>query len=323
MAEIPWKQLSRDAYGVNAAAATTGRFEPPQKPGRVSLSAICSRCQHNTTSTEVLEVQPAAVDETAARELHAGAIATTVAVDCLCDRKHRGRPRAMRRGCGARWALAVSGPVDASGTAAVEAGRLAEAPTPEDEAALAALITQQLGHARKTAENWRTGLLLLAGLVTTFAIVKGTEDIAKLSDPWPIVLALLAASALIAAVVGALFSLAASFGVPGTTIAVRHGLEQELADWRQDEARRSGDRIRVAAVLAVVSVALLAAAVGVTWFAGTEPPAYLQIGAEPGAVCGKVKESDETSVTITDAANVDHEVALSAVRSLAVVGECQ
>lgn len=324
MAMVRWRKYQSNSFGAKAAGTATGKFEPPDAPVRVVLTGWCPRCNHQTPNTELIRVPAPSAEEHVELGVRRQVepIKGTVALDCACTVSHPGRPRKVTSGCGARWALLVSGPKDQAGTAVIKAGKLETAPTAEDEAAAGAIANEELVSARKTAQDWRTGLLLLAGLVTTFTVAKGTESVTKLSDPLPWLLAGVSLLAIGLAIAGALLSLRASFGMPGETLEVHRGFAQDIRDWKQDEATRSSERIWQATRASVLSVALLIAAVGITWFGGTKPAAYLRVGTSPQAVCGKLTESNETSLTVTDAANVKHAVSMSKVVSLEVVDSC-
>jgi hypothetical protein len=324
-AKVRWRLTPSDRYGSEVAGKTLGTFDEAIPPTRVELTAQCPRCEHATINTEQLSIQAPSDggDETAESLTRNEAVAMTVAVDCQCNSSHAGRPKAHKAGCGARWALYVSGPRGIERAATVEAGQLADAPTAEDEAALESLVDSELASARKTAESWRTGILLFTGVLTSFSIFKGADAVTKLVDPLPLVAVGLAVLGFIFAIAGALLSLRASFGVPGDRLEVRRGLAQDIANWKSDEANRASERIWQATWAVVIAVALLGVATLVTWFGGTRPTAYLRVGASPETVCGKLTKSDETALTVTDAQNVEHSVPMTSVRSLEIVDSCK
>jgi hypothetical protein len=57
-------------------------------------------------------------------------------------------------------------------------------PTPlsiAEDQAFSTLVSTQLDSVRKTAENWRNGLVAMAGLIAAFSIIKGPSDVADLT----------------------------------------------------------------------------------------------------------------------------------------------
>jgi hypothetical protein len=57
-------------------------------------------------------------------------------------------------------------------------------PTPfsiAEDQAFSTLVSTQLDSVRKSAENWRNGLVAMAGLIAAFSIIKGPSDVAGLA----------------------------------------------------------------------------------------------------------------------------------------------
>src|SRR4051812_31943491 len=80
--------------------------------------------------------------------------------------------------------------------------------------AIEALAERQLADARKAAENWRTGLAGLLTLLTTILVVRGKDSISDIAVGWRWPLGFCLVGAVVIAVAGAYWSLAAAYGRP-------------------------------------------------------------------------------------------------------------
>jgi hypothetical protein len=90
-------------------------------------------------------------------------------------------------------------------------------PTPlsiAEDQAFSTLISTQLDSVRKTAENWRNGLVAMTGLIAAFSIIKGPSDVAGLTHGVAYWVGILLFLALRSAAFGAWSSLAAAYGEP-------------------------------------------------------------------------------------------------------------
>lgn len=186
---------------------------------------------------------------------------------------------------------------------------------------LRALDRGQLDRVRATAEKWRDGLAVLLGLIAVVGVVKGREDVQELDDPARFVVGALILLALACAAAGTVLAARAAFGLPR-----RHwltGEADELDELRETQAADAARDLRLAVVLTLGTLALLAAAVGLTLYApGAEPdePVLRVRSPESGEVCGTVERSEAGQLTLK---TVDGEVTVDLADALVTVtGAC-
>ncbi|MFD5099458.1 hypothetical protein [Streptomyces albidochromogenes] len=120
----------------------------------------------------------------------------------------------------------------------------------------------QLMTARHQAEGYRNFLASLTGLLTTVFVLKGQENLAKLSPGvrWTVI-ALLAAGFL-ALIVSSWLAVSAVHGRPGETLVLE---ATQILEYEVERTRRVWVLVEWARWLALVGVVCVAAAVLVTW----------------------------------------------------------
>jgi hypothetical protein len=122
----------------------------------------------------------------------------------------------------------------------------------------------QLDIARKQADTWRTGLATLTTLLTAILVIKGRDDLSTLTTTAQIVVAALLGLALLLLLTATMWVSRALAGPPGEEILLTG---EDLQDWTNGEVRKISRALRWAPGLAAISVVVVAAAIGVTWFA--------------------------------------------------------
>ncbi|GGC90183.1 hypothetical protein GCM10011512_16390 [Tersicoccus solisilvae] len=182
------------------------------------------------------------------------------------------------------------------------------------------LQASELEQIRQHAANWRNGLSALLGLITTVSIVKGRDTIVGLSQGAQVLVGVLLALALGAASVGTLLSLRAAYGFPKQRpVGQSPG---DLRERRRERAKSASRDLRWAVTLTFLTLLLLAAGVGVTWYGPRGVPAYLEItDQEQHRTCGELVEGGATSVTL-EASGTRSKVPLQDVVAMEVVGRC-
>ena len=133
---------------------------------------------------------------------------------------------------------------------------------------------------RSRAEKWLGGLTALTGLVTTVLVIKGPQSTADIATSWKIAVGSLIALALAVLAFGTFRAYQSAYGDPGrldevssqpvTDLAVR------LARKRNEAAAAAQAHLRHAVFATLAAVALLAVAIGLTWFAPPGPEDSLQ-----------------------------------------------
>lgn len=157
-----------------------------------------------------------------------------------------------------------------------------------------------LSNVRSTAEKWAATLAAIIGLGGTIIFVKGRDDVSRLTTGYQLVIAVVIFAALVTALVATVFAALAAQGTPREVAWPSPG---ELRKWQRDEARKAIGHLRTSRILAVVVVALLAIAVGLTWFGAAKPaspaPATVLVVRKVGTpLCGRVVDSGGGAVSL-------------------------
>jgi hypothetical protein len=291
----PYAEVTADEWATVAAADWTGTVDPANPSTSFTVKGSCPRCGHAVAQAVVL-----AVDLTpAVANLAIPNLATCEAtVRCDCGKAHSGRP-SDGKGCGAYWRFAFQWSMLATNPATVRlfAGRRA---TPEDLRELEQLDELDKGElerVRSAADKWKTGLAALLGLTATVSVVKGRDSFSSLSTTSQHVIIVILAAALVCAMVAALLAMSAAYG------PLRRQLlgTADLRTLRLKAAEGARRDLRLARGLTVLAVALLAAAIGITWWASEPTPAMARITkADNSSLCAKYVRSSEQAIFIGD-----------------------
>ena len=145
----------------------------------------------------------------------------------------------------------------------------------ETAALLARNEASRLQLVRTRAEKWLGGLTALTGLVTTVLVIKGPQSTADIATSWKIAVGSLIALALAVLVFGTYLAYQSAYGDPGRLDEIKSqpvtGLAVRLARKRKAAAAAAQADLRHAVIATLAAVALLAVAIGLTWFAPTAP----------------------------------------------------
>ena len=158
----------------------------------------------------------------------------------------------------------------------------------------------QLDIARKQADNWRVGLATLTTLLTGVLIVKGKSDASVLPTSYQVTVAVLLAAALALLLTATMWLSRALAGPPGERILLTgEGLEQ----WTAGEVRKVTKALSWAPGLAAASVILVAAALGITWFAPAAQQqsdnSLVRVTTTGGQSCGALVGETKQEVILT------------------------
>lgn len=127
---------------------------------------------------------------------------------------------------------------------------------------------------RTRAEKWLGGLTALTGLITTVLVIKGPQPTADIATSWKITVGLLIAMALAVLVLGTYRAYQSAYGDPRRLDEMNPqpvtGLAVRFAAARNKAAADAQAHLSHAVIATLAAVTLLAAAIGITWFA---PPA--------------------------------------------------
>jgi hypothetical protein len=147
---------------------------------------------------------------------------------------------------------------------------------------------EALAKVRGAAEKWGTTLTAILGLVSTVLVVKGAEDVTKLSSNGKLAVALILGAALVCAVAAAAF---AAFAAQGTPKELGWPSGRTLRRWERSQALKAKGQLRVSRSATILAVILMATALGVSWFgarAETSGSTLLFTPAQGKPLCGAV-----------------------------------
>lgn len=175
------------------------------------------------------------------------------------------------------------------------------APTPEQSKESRKLLDSsvaQLGAVRATAENWRNAGLVGSGIALGGAVLAGPATIAALPPTSRITTLILLAGGLIIAILAITFSIRASIGWPRWLQA-----SDPLArrKWEWDETRLVIVLLKWSMALTVVSVVLVASAIGValtTYPASNKPGQVLLVDQSGDSYCANALERNGRKIII-------------------------
>ncbi|TGN63367.1 hypothetical protein EXE59_04960 [Nocardioides eburneiflavus] len=185
------------------------------------------------------------------------------------------------------------------------------------------LADKQLESVRKMAENWRTGLAALLGLVSIFSVVKAPTATADM-DTWAIWTTggLLFTSALLA-VLGADQAMRAAYGVPQRMVRAKFfqiGGTQGINLAQAEDARSA---LRVARIMTYVALAALAGSVAMTWWGpGSDSDQVRATTSQGLVVCGTLVESADGVIQVDSKTAGPQRVKLTQVVKLEAVSTC-
>jgi hypothetical protein len=192
-----------------------------------------------------------------------------------------------------------------------------------------ALLSDELPRVRTGALAWRNGLgALLAGLIG-FGLLKGRSDVTQLEPGLATVVGLLLLAALASGAAAAALIMRAAHGRP-YSVPLRTILNGDYHDpaflARLDEADASQRALSRGVLLSFTCVALLTAAVGLTWYGPTKEKPRIEVRLANGSTeCGEVVSVASGTLVLKTAGgqatiNLDQLTGLRAVDSCAPAG---
>lgn len=182
--------------------------------------------------------------------------------------------------------------------------------TPSDLAAEQAAqdaAGSQLTSVRGAAEKWAGAIGTLIGLFTLSGLVKGPDDFAKVNPAWQPAIPVLLGVAVVAGLLATLLAARAAYGLP--KVAWLTG--SLYAEDQTSAAATSARRLLMAIVAGVVSFALMAASVGIIWFAprAASSASLSLLTTSTMVACGELKSLGRSDITIADL-TTGHEVTI-------------
>lgn len=186
-----------------------------------------------------------------------------------------------------------------------------------------ALLGTQLADTRKIAENWRTGLAALLGLVTVFSAVKGEAAISGLEFRYAVATGVLLLMGVCVAVIGALASLRAAYGTPRAVSRGELLSTGGLPGYRYELACQAVSDLRWARWTTLTSLVCIIAAISVTWYGPRPAQAIIDVERTGSPhVCGKLVASADGYIDIELSSAEATRIANKDILSINAVSEC-
>jgi hypothetical protein len=149
---------------------------------------------------------------------------------------------------------------------------------------------EALTRVRAAAEKWAASLTAILGLFGTVLLVKGRDDISKLTVTFQVLVGLVLLAALVTAAVAAYL---AALAAQGTPEEVRWPSGPALRQWEREQALLAKGRMKTSRRVTGITLALLVAAVALTWYGPPDDEEsgqnVLVVPAAGAPVCGKLR----------------------------------
>jgi len=330
---IPYADDVRPQDTEKALKTLTVSLVPNEiKPKAIDFGGRCPRCGDPFQHREWLVVVAAALKlnylhmETLASGLDEIGIDRshgdhTVDLTCSCDAAHPHRPK-DKRGCGAHFRVRVTWAMAMAVKLEPPVGLPTAASAAEDNA-WSTLVSTQLDDVRKTAENWRNGLVALVGAIIGFSMIKGPNDVSGL-DYWAMnTVGLLLLAAFGCAISGTWSSLTAAFGSPSTMTRDAFHDQGGMDGYRLTLATDAATKLHCAQVATIITLVLLVGAVGLTWYGPRAKAVILDVGrlSSPN-VCGTLLSSSNGYIDIKPSESEAVRLRMTDLATLTAVAKC-
>jgi hypothetical protein len=160
------------------------------------------------------------------------------------------------------------------------------------EKRLRELEFESLAKVRTAAEKWGATLTAILGLTGSVLVVKGAEDVTKLSSGNKLLVALALLAAFVFALAAAVL---AALAAQGTPKELHWPSGPALRSWERNEALKAKMQLRESRGATVIAVLCMVAAIGVAWFgegAASSPSTVLFTPANGKPLCGGLVNGD-------------------------------
>lgn len=181
---------------------------------------------------------------------------------------------------------------------------------------------------QQAAREWAAALAGLTGVLGILSVVQGGSAVPDLTEPLQLLVGALLALAVISATAALLLAALAAQGFPDlgplTPIAVAMAALRSRVVAEKDKAIR---RLTLSRVLAAVTVGLVLAAVGITWYGETEdrlpPPPRLIVRTIDRVECGTLAPAPVGFVTVVpDGPDGPATIMVDKIREVMLVDRC-
>jgi len=175
---------------------------------------------------------------------------------------------------------------------------------------------------RSAAKDWASTITAVLGAVGVVSLVKGPDQLDKLTNGWKQTVAIVAAVAILAALRGIVLAALAAQGSPSS-----FGYEpSEYRAGYRKETILAARSLQLSRTLVVIAALAVTVAVGMMWF-GTEKPQagsrVVAVTTDGTTVCGVMAIGKGGNIAITpDAGGVGTTINPESVRALIPTGSC-
>ncbi|MDQ2745107.1 MAG: hypothetical protein M3Z66_22810 [Chloroflexota bacterium] len=181
-----------------------------------------------------------------------------------------------------------------------------------------------LSDIRASAGKWGGTIASLTGIFSVIALIKGRTDITALVTWAQVLIAVLLLLAVTLAFAAILLAAFAAQGIPVKSIAVNN--PRAYQQQYEDQAETAATQLHWSRYLVAPATALLAVAIGVTWFAPTSTPTgpTVLITEKSGAVfCGSLATNATSGMVLLQPGVVSTRlIPIGAVASITTVSGC-
>jgi hypothetical protein len=178
---------------------------------------------------------------------------------------------------------------------------------------------EELGAARRSAEQWRTGMASLTALLSAAALITAPDLGKTLGSPWRAFVGGLALAGLLALTYGTWQVMRAAFGMPSSAIPMTG---ERLRAWEQSQARDAVDRLRQARISFLSGLLLIILASSVAFAAQPRGGPFVMVTTADGPLCGRLGSAESGRIQVTTADGKVHTITLSTIETVNGVSTC-
>ncbi len=155
-----------------------------------------------------------------------------------------------------------------------------------------------LPNTRAAAAKWAATITAVTGVFSIFALVKGRDDLTKLSQGWEIAAGVLVLLATFLALRAIILAALAAEGTPTDVVVDASNVKQ----FYRDATVVAGWQLIASRVTAVLAVLVVSVAIGVSWFApvGAASPQLRLVSLTSGkTLCGSLSVNTDGTLKLT------------------------
>lgn len=204
----------------------------------------------------------------------------------------------------------------------LRAGPSADPADRDDAIRIRRLVTNELASTRRAASGWARGIAGIFIAIAGLGVVHGRADVETLAAPFPLIVGIALALAVVAGVAAAVATMRAAHGRPGMISLPKYRARITDTVSEHAEARSSIRALAIGIVFAGVSVLAIVVAIAAMWYGPGANPAVVSVIDDDGTRwCGSVERVIGGFASIQTEEGIVR-VDLATIRSLAAVADC-